>query len=135
MDAKIFGDRVHRERRTLKINQEELARRANISRTYVSEIENCIVPNPSVDIVFALAEALRVSVPYLLGLSADPLGEDLSESEQEGRLVFQVANPEEYQRIQQLIEIFNDIPPERQPYALQLIDTFRRSQGVRIVGG
>lgn len=122
------------ERRTLKINQEELARRANISRTYISEIENCIVPNPSVDVIFALAEALRVSVPYLLGLSSDPLGEDLPASEREGRVVWQVASPEEYQRFQQLLEIFSDIPPERQPFALQLVDTFRRSQGVRIVG-
>lgn len=135
MDAKILGDRVHMERRTLKINQEELARRASISRTYVSEIENCAVPNPSIDVVFALAEALKVSVPYLLGISQDPLGEDLGPSEREGRVVYQVASPEEYQRIEQLLEIFSDIPPERQPFALQLIDTFRRSQGVRIVGG
>lgn len=80
MDAKILGDRVHMERRTLKINQDELARRASISRTYISEIENCSVPNPSVDVVFALADALKVSAAYLLGLSADPLGEDLPAS-------------------------------------------------------
>ena len=122
------------ERRTLKVNQDELARRARISRTYLSEIENCSVPNPSVDVVFALAEALKVSVTYLLGLSHDPLGEDLPASEREGRVVYQVASPEEYQRIEQLIEIFSDIPPEAQPHALTILETFRRAQSVRIVG-
>lgn len=135
MDAKILGDRVHMERRTLKINQDELARRANISRTYVSEIENCIVPNPSVDVIFALSEALKVSVLYLLGLSSDPLGEDLGPSEREGRIVHQVATPDQYQRIQQVLEIFDDLTPEAQLHALSILDTFRRAQRVRIVGG
>lgn len=135
MATQKLADRLLLHRRQLDLDQEELARRAEVDRSYISSLERGRKRNPSVDLVEALARALGIRPEYLAGWTEDPLGEDLPASEREGRVVWQVANPEEYQRFQQLLEIFSDIPPERQPFALQLIDTFRRSQGVRIVGG
>lgn len=130
----MLGDRLLLARRQLEMNQDNLADRANVNRTYISNLERGHSTNPTIDIVEALARALGIRPEYLAGWTDDPLGEDLPASEREGRVVWQVTSPEEYQRFQQLLEIFSDIPPERQPFALQLIDTFRRSQGVRIVG-
>lgn len=130
-----LGDRLLLARRQLDLKQESLADQAKVNRTYISNLERGHSDNPTIDIIESLARALGIRPEYLAGWTEDPLGEDLPESEREGRVVWQVASPEEYQRFQQLLEIFSDIPPERQPFALQLIDTFRRSQGVRIVGG
>lgn len=130
----MLGDRLLLARRQLEMNQDSLAEQANVNRTYISNLERGHSPNPTIEIVEALARALGIRPEYLVGWTDDPLGEDLPASEREGRVVYQAATQEEYQRIQQLLEIFSDIPPERQPFALQLIDTFRRSQGVRIVG-
>lgn len=122
-------------RRQLDLNQDTLADQAKVNRTYISNLERGHSDNPTIDIVEALARVLGVRPEYLVGWTEDPLGEDLPASVKEGRLVYQVATPEEYQRFEQLLEIFNDIPPEKQPHALSILDTFRRAQGVRIVGG
>ena len=122
-------------RRQLDLNQDTLADQAKVNRTYISNLERGHSDNPTIDIIEALARVLGVRPEYLTGWTDDPLGEDLDASEREGRLVYHVASPEEYQRFEQLLEIFNDIPPEKQPHALSILDTFRRSQGVRIVGG
>ena len=73
--AKELADRLLLSRRDLHWDQEELSRRSGVSRGYISEIERLRKTNIGVEVVFALAEALGVTVPYLLGISDDPLGE------------------------------------------------------------
>lgn len=61
----IFGQNVRRVRRLKEMSQEELAFRADISRTYLSEVERG-ERNISVDNMEALAEALEMELPDLL---------------------------------------------------------------------
>lgn len=61
----IFGTNVRRARRLRDISQEELAFRANLSRTYVSEVERGI-RNVSIDNMGLLAEALGVPLRELV---------------------------------------------------------------------
>lgn len=63
-----FGQNVRRVRRLKEMSQEELAFRADISRTYLSEVERG-ERNISVDNMDALAQALEMELPDLLRLS------------------------------------------------------------------
>lgn len=73
--AEAFGARLRRFRLDRRLGLNELARRAGISRGYVSSIEtgyNGVGKRPSGETLYALAEALGVSVPELLGREPSP---------------------------------------------------------------
>ena len=59
-----LGAAIKRERSVLGISQEELARRAGLHRTYVSDLERG-ARNPSVESVEKLADALQIPVSKL----------------------------------------------------------------------
>ncbi|MFL9926799.1 helix-turn-helix transcriptional regulator [Herbaspirillum lusitanum] len=61
----IFGQNLRRARRLKEISQEELAFRADISRTYLSEVERG-GRNISIDNMEALALALEISLGDLI---------------------------------------------------------------------
>jgi transcriptional regulator with XRE-family HTH domain len=60
----LLGMAIKTQRTSLGISQEELAHRADLHRTYVSDLERG-VRNPSVDSIDKLARALEVSVSSL----------------------------------------------------------------------
>jgi transcriptional regulator with XRE-family HTH domain len=60
----LLGMTIKTQRASLGISQEELAHRAGLHRTYVSDIERG-VRNPSLDSVEKLARALELSVSQL----------------------------------------------------------------------
>src|SRR4051812_11693194 len=70
----LLGNAIKQQRSALGISQEELAARAGMHRTYVSEVERG-ERNPSITSVEKLAQALEVSITSLLAPSrshADP---------------------------------------------------------------
>ncbi len=58
---KRFGKAIRRRRRELDLSQEELAERAGLHRTYVSDIERGD-RNPSLENIEKLAKALNIKV-------------------------------------------------------------------------
>ena len=60
----LLGMAIKTQRASLGISQEELAHRAGLHRTYVSDLERG-VRNPSVDSIEKLACALELSVAKL----------------------------------------------------------------------
>lgn len=62
---KEIGSRVRKIRTTKKLSQEDLAGMTEIDRSYISEIENGL-KNPSVTVLYRIAEALGVKVADLL---------------------------------------------------------------------
>jgi transcriptional regulator with XRE-family HTH domain len=69
---------VHERREVLGISQEELAHRAGLHRTYISDIERG-ARNPSLKTLSRLADALELSTSDLIRLGeskaeSDPLG-------------------------------------------------------------
>jgi two-component system response regulator len=60
----LLGAAIKAERAMMGISQEELASRAGLHRTYVSDLERG-VRNPSLESVGKLAQALELSVPML----------------------------------------------------------------------
>lgn len=61
---KRFGKAIRRRRRELDLSQEELAERAELHRTYVSDIERGD-RNPSLENIEKLAKALNTKVSDL----------------------------------------------------------------------
>jgi transcriptional regulator with XRE-family HTH domain len=61
----ILGERVRQRRRQLGISQEELAFRADIDRTYISQIERG-VGNPSLMVLLRLAAVLQIEFSKLV---------------------------------------------------------------------
>ncbi|QCS48282.1 helix-turn-helix transcriptional regulator [Picosynechococcus sp. PCC 11901] len=62
--TKQFGYVVKKRRIELSLSQEELAFRANLHRTYISDIERGS-RNPSLKNIFRIAQALEISVSQL----------------------------------------------------------------------
>lgn len=130
-----LAERLLLSRRDLDITQTELAKRAgNVSAAYISDLERSKVDNPTVDVINSLADALGVRPEYLIGWDDDPTGEDRPTSIAEGRLVYQVRGPEEYRLAQQLLDLFNDMPPEDQKVLMEVAQRIARAGDVRIIG-
>jgi transcriptional regulator with XRE-family HTH domain len=62
---RVFANQVRRRRKGLGISQEELARRADVHRTFVSELERG-VSNISIDNIARISAALEVPAWELL---------------------------------------------------------------------
>jgi len=60
----LLGKRVRVLRKEMRISQEELAFRADIDRTYISQIERGI-GNPSLLVLFKVAGVVGVALPEL----------------------------------------------------------------------
>ena len=60
-----FGDVIRRRRRAAKISQEELARRAELHRTYISLLERGL-RNPSLTVLDQLASGLGTDMNPLI---------------------------------------------------------------------
>lgn len=67
MKAKYFGNKVLVKRKELKLNQQELADLAGVSRNYVSMIERGEAKNVSREIIRKLANSLQVPIGELTG--------------------------------------------------------------------
>lgn len=115
------------------MNQDELAERAGIRRGYISEIETGKATNPTVSVVERLAAALGVRPEYLVGWSDDPLGESSGVGIAEERVVYDVTTPQERRVIQEVLDLFGDLSPERQGLALRLLEELTSAQRPRII--
>lgn len=127
--------------------QEDLAQASGVSRTYISEIERGRVTNVGVEALSALADALGVTVQYLLGLTDDALGEGSERvlREQSGDyVVFEVESGEERRVMQQLVDEYSALSPRSQRLAIEYLRMMRQveeeerereNRPPRIIGG
>ena len=107
-----FSDRVRRRREELRLTQDELAKRMGYkSRVSINKIEN---GRPvSQKIIVRLAEALDVSVPYLMGWDEKPA----EELQGMGALAAQLVMDQDAMEIAQDIMALD----ESDRYALRLV--------------
>ena len=146
-DAKMLASRVLMSRRDLDLDQKQLAEQSGVSRPYISQIERARKTNVSVDVLFSLADALGVTVQYLLGLTDDALGEGSEKvlREQSGDyVVFEVESGEERRVMQQLVDEYSALSPRSQRLAIEYLRMMRQveeeerereSRPPRIIGG
>jgi len=128
-DARELGIRVLVSRRDLGLDQSELARRSGVSRSRISEIERGKGTNVGVDAIYGIASALGVSVPYLLGLSEDVLGEGAERVLREmagNQVTIEVDNAEQRHLIEEAIDALSALPARDQRRAVQLLRMMRQ---------
>lgn len=67
------GEMVRRLRQSKGLSLTAVAKKAGISKAYLSQLENDPTKNPSAEVVLQLANALDVPITELLGLEEQPL--------------------------------------------------------------
>ena len=67
IEAEHLGDRIRRLRTDLNMNLSECARRAGISKAYLSQIETGQIARPAAQVLYGIASVLGTSVAALLG--------------------------------------------------------------------
>lgn len=71
-DPSIFGKRLYIIRKARRLTQEKLAAKSGVSSAMISHFETGERQTASADNLVKLAEALNVSIDYLLGRSEEP---------------------------------------------------------------
>ena len=125
----MLANRVLLSRRDLGWDQKQLSEQSGVSRPYISQIERARKTNVSVDVLFSLADALGVSVQYLLGLEDAPLIEPSGAVLREvaGEYVtFDVDSDDERRLVRSLIAEFNALPRRAQEAAIEMIRILRK---------
>lgn len=128
-DSRMLANRVLLSRRDLGWDQKQLSEQSGVSRPYISQIERARKTNVSVDVLFSLADALGVSVQYLLGLEDAPLIEPSGAVLREvaGEYVtFDVDSDDERRLVRSLIAEFNALPRRAQEAAIEMIRILRK---------
>ena len=119
------------ERRRLNLNQDYLAGVIGVDRTYISRIERNQDMNVGIKTIEALANALGVSVSYLIGASESPLGEQDAQvlKEMAGEYVtVDVDSDEERRLVRSLMDEFNMLPRRAQRTVIDMIRLLRRME-------
>jgi len=127
----LQGDRVLLERRRLNLNQDYLAGMIGVDRTYISRIERNQDMNVGIKTIEALANALGVSVSYLIGASESPLGEQDAQvlKEMAGEYVtVDVDSDEERRLVRSLMDEFNMLPRRAQQTVVEMVRLLRRME-------
>jgi transcriptional regulator with XRE-family HTH domain len=70
----VFGQVISRLRTAAALSQEELAHRAGIHRTYVSQVERGL-KSPTITIVLQLSKALDTTASKIMRLFENEMGE------------------------------------------------------------
>lgn len=130
MDTKLLGRNVLLSRRDLEMTQDELAGRAGVSRSYIAKIERGRARNLSIELVFVLADALRVNAAWLLGLSSDPLGGEV-DLDSENYVVIDVEDPDQRRFIREALDALTAMRPENQRLATRILRTIRQEEELR----
>lgn len=134
---KLFAERLLISRRDLSLDQKELGRRANVSNTYISDLERGRVTNPGIEVIDALASALGVSIRYLIGLSEDPSADDdgAAPSSREDHLIYKIHQPATRNQIKRLVDVFLQLPRREQDLLVAMAQTMADADDPHIIGG
>jgi len=67
VSSKILAKNIKKQRGKLSLSQDQLARKADIPYSTYLKIESGYTPNPSIQTIANIAEALGVTVDLLIG--------------------------------------------------------------------
>jgi XRE family transcriptional regulator of biofilm formation len=68
----MLGTTIHKIRKAKGLTLTELAERASMSKSYLSNIERNVNQNPSIQVIEKLASVLEVDLNTLIGIKAEP---------------------------------------------------------------
>jgi transcriptional regulator with XRE-family HTH domain len=133
-DSKEMAKRLLLSRRDYGWNQDDLSKKSGVSRGYISNIERGYTANVGLEVVFALANALNVSVEYLIGLTDDPLGGLPANEEDENTIRIEVAQTTTRLLVKRLIDLFLTMPRRDQDLLITMAQAMSIADQPRIIG-
>jgi len=101
-----LGEKIQKLRKEKGLTLDELAERAVSSKSYIWELENKNPPRPSADKLSKIANALDVTLDYLLDNQ-----ELISEADATDEMFYRKyrkMNPEVKKKIRKMVEIWDD---------------------------
>lgn len=63
--ADHIGERIQKYRQEQELSLSELANKADVAKSYLSNVERNIQSNPSIQFIEKIADALNVTIPML----------------------------------------------------------------------
>ena len=102
--ASTVGEKIFELRKRKGLTLEQLANKANCSKSYVWELENRNPPRPSAEKLSSLAAALGVTIDYFVG------GE-VNEEDSTDRMFYREycqMSPEVKEKIRQMVDLWKD---------------------------
>lgn len=114
LDVGAIGERAAQRRTQLKLEQEDVAERAGMSRAYISRLENGGVRNPKVADLAAVAAAIDYSLDQLI--YGRPSGDLLAELP---TLLGRVTAPELGALMAEIAARYPDLGPDDRTYLMQ----------------
>ena len=114
LNVAALGQRVETLRKTAGLDQEDLARRAFLSRAYVSRLERGIVPAPKVTDLEQVATALGKSL-------ADLLHEPSGRTAELRRELVAMLGPDKASEVEEILTRIAGMPAAEQELVLRII--------------
>lgn len=136
-NSSTLAERLLLARRHSGLDQKELGRRANVSNTYISDLERGRVTNPGIEIIFALADALGIPVADLIGIEVEQpdVDEDtLPAYFTSTHLVRRIDHPYTRSMAKRFLDLFLELPQRDQELLLRMAETITSSNQPRIIG-
>lgn len=127
-----LGLRLRLSREDLGWEQDDLGEKSGISRGYISKLERGYTTNVGIEVIFALANALGVSVQYLLGLTDDPLF-GLKDDEEEELPAARLPAPDPL--AEELLTVYQQLDPPQRTTLLNIAKVLKTADEPRIIGG
>ena len=112
--VRVIGQRVRELRQERGLSQAELARRAGLTGSQVSRLENDERPGVQAVAVGQIAAVLNTTSDYLMGLTADPFRQPPVDWR---------TDPAHLVRVQRLIERLMQLPEEQQDRIMDAVLT------------
>lgn len=101
-----FGERLFRTRKARNLSQTELGRMVNLSKRMISHYEGNAPEGPPLTTLNKIADALNVTVSYLLGESTlKTIKEDVKPSLQKHLKIIQELDPKDQKKVFEYIEL------------------------------
>lgn len=104
-----IGENIKKSRKNQGLTQKSLAEKANISRSYLADVENNRY-NPSLDVLNQIAKALGISAQQFFKDDIDKK-DDIDELEEDLQILFnkiKKISPSSRTKLLKMIEIFED---------------------------
>ncbi|WP_251861935.1 helix-turn-helix transcriptional regulator [Clostridium sp. Marseille-Q2269] len=104
-----IGENIKKVRKRLGLTQKKLSEKANISRSYLADVENDRY-NPSIDVLNKIAIALGMTGQQLLKDDIDEK-DDIDKMEEDLQILFnriQKISPSDRKKLLKMIEIFEE---------------------------
>jgi transcriptional regulator with XRE-family HTH domain len=102
-----MGERIRERRKAQQLTLDQLADKADCSKSYIWELENKTPPRPSADKLASIASVLGTTVDVLIGTPINST-DDLAPEDKVFFRKFSVLDADKQQTMRRMLDLWND---------------------------